>query len=514
MPKRNLLKPRVPFLLFAALYLVFTALTYRDYGITWDEPDCYLWGDAYVRMLRGDPVPYQEALAKSPILRIYSNLYGGLQALVNPSLNAEAAHGFNMIFALFAFWAVFELLLHALRKPWAAFLGPAMLFLTPRFSGDTPHNPHDMPFAVAFILSLAAIYFSSRNKESAPRSPGWILGLGLLLGATHSLRTAGYSLYIIWILFLAFQNLDRGRWRRQSAWRDLIRRNAPPLALVFLLSNLVLFASYPYLHSDPLAHWWEMIRTAPRYYAHQTALYLGRLVPSHELPFHYLPVWLAITTPLAWMALAIASPFLKGKREEAPLMRLAGITFGVHAALYLLLKPTMLDGMRVYLFLLPVLILAATVGFLRLLLRRPGTWRKVILALLLLKMGVTAHDLMSLHPYENLYFNRTVGGLKGAYGNFDTDYWGGTYKEAIEWLKENELRDLDPRTRTVKVHTRGNALSSVYYFKPGMAWAPFEEADYFVSFTRWGEHNWAGAREPLHVVTRENTPLNYIFKLE
>jgi hypothetical protein len=118
-----------------------------------------------------------------------------------------------------------------------------------------------------------------------------------------------------------------------------------------------------------------------------------------------------------------------------------------------------------------------------------------------------------LYPFQNLYFNELTGGLKGAHGRFDTDYWGQTYKEATEWLKGNDLKDLDPRVRTVKVHTRGNALSSVYYFKPGMAWAPFGDADYFLSTSRWREHEWAGDRKPLHVVSREGTPLNYTFKM-
>lgn len=507
------LRPRLPFLLFAALYLAFTALTYRDYGITWDEPDCYLWGDAYVKMLKGDPAPYRAELAKAPILRIYSHLYGGAMAIANPSLNAEAAHGFNLLFALLAYAALFEMLLHALRRPWLAGLGPPLLFLFPRFLGDSANNPHDMPFAVMFSVSLAALYFSSRRREGIPAEPRWILGLGLLLGVTHSLRTAGYSLYAIWVLFLAWQNLDRGRWRRVRNWADWARRDAIPLGLVFLVSNLVTFASNPYLHQDPFARWWEMIRIAPRYYAHQTALYLGRLVPSHELPWHYLPVWLGVTIPLPWMILAGATPWLKGSREERPLMRLAGVTLGVHTLLYFTLRPTLLDGMRVYLFLLPVLALVASLGLARLLSLRRGWAKRVILAALILKAAMVGSHLVRLHPYPGLYFNELTGGLAGAAGRFDTDYWGQTYREAVEWLKEHELRDLDSRTRTVRIHTRGNALSSVYYFKPGMAWVPFEEAEYFLSTTRWGEHNWAGGRDPLHVVSRENAPLNYIFKL-
>jgi len=35
----------------------------------------------------------------------------------------------------------------------------------------------------------------------------------------------------------------------------------------------------------------------------------------------------------------------------------------------------------------------------------------------------TGSVLMRLHPYEYLYFNETVGGLRGAAQRYDTDYW-------------------------------------------------------------------------------------------
>jgi tetratricopeptide (TPR) repeat protein len=38
------------------------------------------------------------------------------------------------------------------------------------------------------------------------------------------------------------------------------------------------------------------------------------------------------------------------------------------------------------------------------------------------------------HPYEYLYYNQTAGGLKGAYGNYETDYYYVSQTEAAEWL--------------------------------------------------------------------------------
>ena len=38
------------------------------------------------------------------------------------------------------------------------------------------------------------------------------------------------------------------------------------------------------------------------------------------------------------------------------------------------------------------------------------------------------------HPHEYVYFNPLVGGLDGAFGNYETDYWGNSIRMASEWL--------------------------------------------------------------------------------
>ena len=47
----------------------------------------------------------------------------------------------------------------------------------------------------------------------------------------------------------------------------------------------------------------------------------------------------------------------------------------------------------------------------------------------------TIADMIALHPYESVYFNRLIaGGLRSAAGSYETDYWGNSYREGVEWL--------------------------------------------------------------------------------
>jgi hypothetical protein len=45
--------------------------------------------------------------------------------------------------------------------------------------------------------------------------------------------------------------------------------------------------------------------------------------------------------------------------------------------------------------------------------------------------------IVSLHPYEYIYYNSFVGGVSGAEGRFETDYWAISFREAAEYVNEN-----------------------------------------------------------------------------
>jgi hypothetical protein len=64
--------------------------------------------------------------------------------------------------------------------------------------------------------------------------------------------------------------------------------------------------------------------------------------------------------------------------------------------------------------------------------------RAAVAAATLAAAVVTVRDMAAMHPYESVYFNRLVaGGLRGVDGRFETDYWGNSYREGIEWVMKN-----------------------------------------------------------------------------
>jgi len=61
---------------------------------------------------------------------------------------------------------------------------------------------------------------------------------------------------------------------------------------------------------------------------------------------------------------------------------------------------------------------------------------------------VTLSDMVRLHPYESVYFNRLVaGGLPRAAERFETDYWGSSYREGAEWVANHYTSAREPKIR-------------------------------------------------------------------
>jgi hypothetical protein len=56
------------------------------------------------------------------------------------------------------------------------------------------------------------------------------------------------------------------------------------------------------------------------------------------------------------------------------------------------------------------------------------------IAALVLAPGILG--IAQLHPYEYAYYNRLVGGVRGAFRSYELDYWCTSYREAMGWINE------------------------------------------------------------------------------
>jgi hypothetical protein len=181
-----------------------------------------------------------------------------------------------------------------------------------------------------------------------------------------------------------------------------------------------------------------------------------------------------------------------------------------------ILKPIVYDGTRLFLFVIPPLAVLAGIGLSTFFsLGLPKTVKSVFAAGLVLVALLTAYDMIRTHPYEYVFFNRTSGGLRAAYGRFETEYWGTSYKEGMDWLSRNYKQDAP--SSTIRIANTSNPFLTSYYITSRPDLNRFvqvglrDNPDVVLSITRWNQHlDYPG--RVLHVVSRMNTPLLYVIE--
>jgi tetratricopeptide (TPR) repeat protein len=96
------------------------------------------------------------------------------------------------------------------------------------------------------------------------------------------------------------------------------------------------------------------------------------------------------------------------------------------------------NGWRHYIFVLPAWIVLAAISYEFLI----GSANKVVkygsLAVLAVLFLKPTWWIIKNHPNEYVYFNELVGGIDGAYGSYETDYYSNSCRAAAEWLAKQE----------------------------------------------------------------------------
>lgn len=494
------MRQRLPFLLFLLFYWVFAFSTYKDFGPTWDEQDTYQEGARlYDLLAHGTPMPYMDPEHSYP--------YAAILHLFTGPDHYETLHLLNLLFQSFLFWALFEVLLSFCGSAFWALTGPIFLFLDLPYMGSVPANPKDVPYALFYFLSLAVLYLFERVFPQLRFR--WVF-LGLFFGLTMGSRILGFTLLPILLLYDTTlfvwgpqKKKALGEWLRKKGWEWIG---------VFLLSQFVCALVWPfigvnYLKNLPLVFWLSA-RFPPKF----DFLFMGGMASSLTYPWYYLPLWILLTMPLFLLGFLVAGLLRIPRDGKDPFFILLIGALGLNLGLYFLLHPAIYDGLRHFLFLLPILTALSAVGFIRFFKDRPwDVLRKGAMTLGALSILMTATQAVKLHPYEYVYFNELTGGFPGAYGRYETDYWVASMKEAALWLRNNECKDTG---KTYKVYADGKQFQSESYFGPNMIFEPKKDkADFAIIMTRAGfKPDASELPKVIHRVEREGTPLSFVVK--
>ena len=364
-------------------------------------------------------------------------------------------HIFNVLFGATA--VLFTCLITSLVFGWrGALITLVIMFLSPRFMGHALMNPRDIPMAAGYAVGL---YYLLRMLKEMPNVT-WKTGLGFSLGLliVCGIRIGGIVIIPYAILFTVITLFLKGGFSKVFSIKDLISHYKP--LVIFTLIGVVLGVLFwPLGFSDPFTNIPKTLSTFSKFTTNIRLLFDGRMVWGQELTvFSYLSKWLIFTIPIAallgFIMSLIFSVKIAKKHATLPLL-LALFAFLFPIAFVIYKESTLYDGWRHLTFTYIGFAAAAGIGWSALFAFIEDKWTSKYIAPALLVLFSLQPLIFTATNYKHLYtyFNPIAGGMKGAFGHYEQDYWGVTGKEAMDWLKDNGHFDKGTKENPVVVGT-------------------------------------------------------------
>ena len=336
-----------------------------------------------------------------------------------------------------------------------------LFLLHPRMYGNSFFNSKDLPFLSMFMIALCCVHWAFRRGTI-----GAFLVCGAIVGILVNLRIMGIMLLPA---VLALRAADFYYAGSRTERRGILFSGVA----FALAAAAIYYASMPYLWSDPIARFAEMLPALAKHFNQSYQLFQGRYIYSEDLPAHYIPTWIGITTPPAALLLSgigiaagVGRALAGIRRRTGDALRngelrfellLAGIVamslLGVMA-----LSPNFNLGWRqMYYLWAPLCLLAApglraaSVILGRLLLRLPSSWplRRVpagawLGTLAVIIVAASAIPVIRMHPYQHLYFNFLVDRKTPEYlgTQYDIDYYRTARREGYKYLLQKHPGEL------------------------------------------------------------------------
>ena len=450
-PKERRWPDRIATLLFVTALVAIGLAVYRDYGIPWDEPTQRGYAQTVVRYaFRGD-----ERLLTDPD-RVYGPAH---ELLLLASEQVAHARDTTEIYAArhltnFLVFVAGVALLYRLARlgsgtPATALLACAGLVLSPPIFAHAFYNSKDVPFLAAFVASMFTLLRLVRRPS---------LGTALLHAVTTSwllaIRVPGILIPLLTVAACSYRAVRSGGPPRSAL--------AGYGSLYLVLAAAMTYALWPTLWREPVAAFWNALDTMRRFPWEGQVLYGGRFVASTDLPWHYAPVWIAITTPLLYLLAFLAGVPVVARRVIREITGPSSLS-GVYAMLVsawligplaavIVLHSVLYDGWRQLFFVYPALLLIAAEGAVAIARAIQG-WPNRHLARfasvslragVLIPTGNIVRFMVQAHPHQQVFFNSLIGGVRGARFNYEMDYWGLSYRRGLEAIVARDRSDLIP----------------------------------------------------------------------
>ncbi|MEO6904270.1 MAG: glycosyltransferase family 39 protein [Bacteroidia bacterium] len=500
--------------IFFGLFFIIGLNIYTDYGLSWDEG--MQWKDngtvVYDYVFHKSEATTKALLEGNekyhgPAFELTLVIIEKVLHLEDPRTVFLMRHLVNFL-VFFISTIFFYFLCNFCFKNWKlSLLGSLFLILSPRIFADAFYNSKDLILLSFFIIGMytVLIYYQKQTYK-------WAILNALICGFTIDIRILGIVLPLLTFGFVAIDVLFYllNKKKPKTNFKSFF------VYLVFLILFTILF--WPVLWEAPIFHFMSAFTEMSNYQWTNKVLYLGEFIPSTKLPWHYLPVWIFITTPFFYSILFIIGLFcilrLFIKKpldfiitQQKHLLAIA--CFFVPIIMVIILKSVVYDAWRHVFFIYPAFLLIALFG-LKSLYELAKKWKVIFTLITAASLLQILYIMIKIHPYQYVYFNFLAGkNLAETKNNFELDYYGVSSKQALEYLLTNNA--------SINLYAESTpSFLNINMFPPAqrekVRYSHLEHADYFIGQYRWHPQDYKFENEVFSVVV-DSAKIISVFKL-
>jgi len=501
---------------FVVLILIGLVL-YRDFGLSWDEGAQRGNGIEVARyVLNGDPTlltdqdRYNVGFFQVVLIAIeYAlNLTDDTQSIF---FMRHLATYLAFLVGLYFFYRLSSIIFGSWKS---ALLACVFLILSPRIFAHSFYNSQDILLLVMYIISV----FTLIRYLKKPSLNRMILH-AVISALTMNTRFLGVMIPFITCVLLIPMIIEPHKKRIEFVIS----------ACVYMVVTTSLFVLLcPPLWDNPPLRFLEALQYMRDVPWGGRLLYMGEILTEQNLPWHYSVVWILISTPMFYTFLFLIGfvtmmVSLIRRKGEALKMRQEAIVvlwFFLPLIGVIALRPGLYDAWRHLFFIYPAFVIMAIAGwrFFWCMSKRifDGAYYRPIKALIVIvtlgALMTTVHTMTKLHPFQNVYFNRLAGkDMKAIKQEFELDYWGLSYRRALEHVLANDHRATlkiyvanQPGKENAKILTRRERERIEFIDS-------LEHADYFLSNYRWHKEDYPYG-EPYYFIEIGGAKIMVVYK--
>ncbi len=435
--------------IFFIIFLTIGLAVFDDYGLSWDERIYRQNGIvSYDYVFKGEDSldEYSE--------REYGTAFELLLIFCERVLKLEDSRDIFLMRHLFTFLAFylgvifFYLLNRYYFNSWKiGLLGSLFLIVSPRIFAHSFYNSRDLFALSMFIISMYTLV-KYLDKKTWFRALWFALTSAILI----NIRMVGVLVPFLAFIFVMVDLILK--YKSKKIWKTIFS-----LVLYVFLSVFFIILLWPWLWTDPLNNFIQTFKTMTFNIPGSVInLYLGSYIDSRALPWHYIPVWIAITTPLFYTFSFVLGLFISIKytfknflnyfKSQKRYDSIILIWFFLPLSAVIALKSNLYDAWRLMFFIYPAFLIISLKGLKSLFdsvkIKFKGRAYAILNAGIIIFLAWsligTAQFMIKNHPFQNVYFNSIAG--KDITNNFDLDYWGLSYRQALEYILRNDAEKI------------------------------------------------------------------------